>query len=58
MSREVDLHVLAEGKPFIRGVLAFLVYLVKARDKAQIHDCYTAADIFIKQLEEDLACNK
>lgn len=54
MQRAHDLETLNDAKPFLRGVLAFLVYLVKAKDKAQIEDCYTAADRFIGKLEEDL----
>ena len=54
MNRKDDLKVLTESKPFIRGALAFLVYLVKAKHQDQIDDCYATVDVFLKHLEEDL----
>ena len=56
MNRTDDLKVLTEGKPFIRSVLAFLIYLRFGRTEIKNTPmCYAQADDFINQLEKDLS---
>ena len=54
MNRKADLEVLESAKPFVRGAVALLIFLVKGKAKEQIDACYEAADIFIGQVERDL----
>lgn len=54
-SREFDLKTLAQGEPFLRYALAFLIYLRFGTQEADsISDAYVAADIFTNQLTQDL----
>jgi hypothetical protein len=53
MNRKDDLDILKEGKPFILGILAFLVYLRFGSTKS-VDNCYAVADKFIRKLETDL----
>lgn len=51
-----DLEVLKAGKPYLRGVLAFITYIRFGSSRA-VDDCYMTADKFIKQLETDIKSN-
>jgi hypothetical protein len=54
MNRTDDKQVLAEAKPFIRSVLAFLMFTFRGTGLASIGQCYGDADTFIAELEKDL----
>lgn len=51
-NKEVDLETLKQGRPYIRSILA-VVFKIRFStwDTTQ---CYTQADVFIKQLERDV----
>ncbi len=55
MDRISDLDTLKDAKPFLRSILAFLVYL---RYASPYDTCYAKADSFIAQLEADLEKDK
>jgi hypothetical protein len=48
-----DLETLAEGKPYIRGIVALALYL-RFGGARSIEECYAHADKFIRQLESDI----
>lgn len=48
-----DIETLQAGKPVIRGILAFLLHL-RFAPMQEIKESYRQADIFIKELEEDM----
>ncbi len=43
MNREADLETLRETKPFLRGVLAFLLFM-RAPAREYVHQFYEVAD--------------
>lgn len=53
MNRPEDLKTLEEGKPFIRSVVAFILYL-RFGSTWPIDSCYRKADEFIGALKNDL----
>lgn len=53
MDRKDDLEVLKQAKPFIRSILAFIVY-VRFGTMRSTDECYINADKFIDRLEKDL----
>jgi hypothetical protein len=53
MNRPDDLKMLEEGKPFIRSIAAFIVYL-RYGSTWPVDTCYKKADEFIGKLKDDL----
>ncbi len=51
--RQDDFDALQEGKPFIRGILAFLIYITRA-PIPEGENYYSVADSFIRNLEGEL----
>jgi len=50
-----DREIVAKAKPFIRSVLAFLIYLRRGAAPGSVVECYPDADNFIAQLQQDMA---
>lgn len=60
MKREIksdnnDLEVLRKGKPYLRSIVALLVWLRLGEDgKENVKRSYVYADTFLAQLEQDV----
>lgn len=53
--KATDLEVLRNGRPYLRGILAFLGYLrFGASSHFTMDDHYKNADCFIDRLKEDI----
>lgn len=52
-NKELDLATLNQGKPYIRSILA-VVFKLRFGGMWGVEECYTQADIFIKQLDRDI----
>jgi len=53
-ARPDDLKTLEEGKPFIRSVAAFIIYL-RYGQAWTVAVCYKKADEFVAALKDDLS---
>lgn len=60
MDRQAELEDLKKGEPYLRSGLAFLIYLVRAKnirtepEETMIDASYRVADIFLSRLKEDV----
>lgn len=50
--QENDLDTIEQGKPYIRSIVALLIYL--AGRKGTVGESYKTADIFIDQMDKDV----
>jgi hypothetical protein len=57
MSTQADLETPKQGKPYIRSILAVL-FKLRFGSMWDKDDCYKQADLFVKQLEDDVRYSK
>lgn len=61
MSKPDDLDVLQAAKPFVRSILAFILFIRFAQpgtnEKELVNASYDTADTFINKLENDIISN-
>lgn len=63
MPGTTDLEDLKQARPYIRSVVALALYLrfggsFAGKPTPTVDDCYRAADLFVDQLEADVAAAK